>query len=304
MRRWTDFPQDNADRQVRQWVGRKLSGSGLAIWADERECRQAADRIMAGVDDRSRVILEALDRRYDEGELNRIAACLDQVLEGMPVQHAVGWTEFRGLRIACGPEALIPRPETEEVVGWWLEGMAEIGRDRREVGPVRVLDVGTGTGCMALAIKAERPHWEVWALDADPGALALARSNGAALGLEVHWVLGDALEADWPSLSSDWDGIISNPPYIPQSEEAELAPHVREREPHKALFVPDGDPLLFYRALAREAPRYLRKAGCMVAECHAQFTREVADCWQLEGARTEVLIDLQGAERAVRLIRQ
>ena len=121
MRRWSGFPGDNSDPSIRQWLAGVLMEAGGSMLGDPRECAAMADRIMAGVDDRSRTVLDVLERRYDEAELNRIGHWLDQVLAGIPVQHALGWTDFRGLRIACGPEALIPRPETEEVVMNFLD---------------------------------------------------------------------------------------------------------------------------------------------------------------------------------------
>ena len=302
MRQWLDFPSDNRDRSVRQWVFQALATSGCDMCASERESRAIADRIMAGVDDRSRTMLDVIERRYDEAELNIIASAMDRVVSGEPVQHVVGWTEFRGLRLACSPEALIPRPETEEVVGWFLEGMDQVvnGREGRDV---RVVDIGTGTGCMALAIKSARPSWEVWAVDQSEAALDLARRNAAALGLELNWATGDALDPSWPHWPGVFDGIVSNPPYIPHAEAETMASHVKEHEPGMALFVPDEQPLCFYEALLSGAQERLAPSGCMVAECHTDFTQKVADCWQLEGADTEVLCDLQGAERAVRLIR-
>ena len=302
MRRWSGFPGDNSDVSIRRWLAGVLMEAGGSMLGDPRECAAVADRIMAGVDDRSRTILDVMERRYDEAELNQIGQWLDQVLMGTPVQHAVGWTDFRGLRIACGPEALIPRPETEEVVQWFLEGM-EAGGQGQESDSIRVVDVGTGTGCIALAIKSVRPQWEVYGLDISDAALNLARKNAEALGLDVHWVQADALHSTVTGWPDRVHGMVSNPPYIPRSEAASMAPHVREREPELALFVPDSDPLIFYSALAQRAIEHLRPGGCMVAECHAEFTREVADCWQLEVGDSEVLCDLQGAERAVRLIR-
>lgn len=288
---------------MRRWLVEQLSHARGGDAADRRECQALADRLLAAVDDRSRVVLEVMGRRYDEGELDRVAGWLDRVVAGEPVQHVVGWTEFRGLRIACGPEALIPRPETEELVGWFLEGMAErvvtVGRD----GPIRVVDLGTGSGCIALAVKSARPDWEVWGVDRSEAALNLARRNGEALGLQVHWAQWDMLEPALPDGPQCWDGMVSNPPYIPHSEAATLSAHVREREPHEALFVPDSAPLLFYIALRRWAESQLAPGGCLAAECHVEFTQDVAECWQLEGAETEVLCDLQGAERAVRLVR-
>jgi len=294
------LPADNLDRSVRKWLKEALASGARAtsMLAEERERTAVADRLMAGLDDRPRLVLEALDRRYDEGELTRLQGQLRRVLAGEPVQRVVGWTEFRGLRIGCAGEVLIPRPETEEVVGWFLEAMAQVPSQR---GPRRILDVGAGSGCMALAIQAERPGWEVVAMDVSEAALNQARRNAADLGLDqVQWVLGDALDPSaWPP--GPWDGIVSNPPYIPESER--LDAHVHDHEPGVALYVPDVTPLLFYSALLEGAKHHLSPAGCMVAETHREFTQNVAKCWQLEGAQVEVHIDLQGAERAVSLRR-
>ena len=158
------LPQDNLDASVRRWVTDVLAGSPLPMLAEPRERQAVADRLMADLDDRSRLVLEAVGRRYDEGELTRLQGHLRKTLAGVPVQRVVGWTEFRGLRLGCSGDVLIPRPETEEVVGWFLEGMSRAGATSGS-GPVRVVDVGTGSGCMALSIKQERPHWEVVAVD-------------------------------------------------------------------------------------------------------------------------------------------
>ena len=306
MRAWSDFPADNADRSVRAWLRRNFEASGLPMLADAREVNAVADRIMATIDDRSRAILEAVDRRYDEAEMNRLAAMMDEVLKGVPVQYATGWTDFRGLRIMCGPEALIPRPETEELVEWFVAGV-EAGIAQGPSNPaherVRVLDVGTGSGCIALAIKALRPEWEVFGLDISAGALELAERNAAALDLEVHWIRADALDQDRTGWPAPLNGIVSNPPYIPHSESGLMEEHVTRHEPGIALFVPDDDPLVFYRSLCGAALELLPSGGCLAAECHHALTRDVAECWQLEVGETAVLSDLQGAERAVRLNR-
>ena len=285
---------------VRRWVGQVLARSPLPMLAEPRERRAVADRLMADLDDRSRLVLEALDRRYDEGELTRLQGHLRRTLAGIPVQRVVGWTEFRGLRLGCSGDVLIPRPETEEVVGWFLEGMSGIAPVSGYPG-IRVLDVGTGSGCMALSIKRERPHWEVLAVDLSERALAQARANGDQLELAVEFLVQDALDVDSLAALGPFHGIVSNPPYIPANEV--LDPHVTDHEPHEALFVPPSDPLLFYRALRDVAESSLVAGGCMVAECHRGFTRDVADCWQLDRALIDSLTDLQGAERAVRLIR-
>lgn len=304
MRVWTDFPADNADRSVRTWLRRNLEASGLPMLADAREMNAVVDRIMASIDDRNRAMLEAVDRRYDEAEMNRLAAIMDEVLTGVPVQYATGWTDFRGLRILCGPGALIPRPETEELVDWFIAGVeAGLAQGRPVPHGVRVLDVGTGTGCIALAVKALRPGWEVFGLDISEDALDLARRNGAALGLEVGWIRADALDPRREGWPTGLNGIVSNPPYIPQSEAGAMEDHVTLHEPGIALFVPDDSPLVFHDHLLHAALDMLPSGGCLAAECHHALTRDVAECWKLEAAETEVLIDLQGAERAVRLCR-
>lgn len=304
MRVWSDFPADNADRSVRVWLRRHLAESDLPMRHDVREMAAVVDRIMASIDDRNRVLLEAVDRRYDEAEMNRLASILDEVLNGVPVQYATGWTDFRGLRIMCGPEALIPRPETEELVDWFIAGVeAGLPEGRPASQGIRVLDVGTGTGCIALAVKALRPGWEVFGLDISDGALQLARRNGAALGLEVGWIRADALDPGRVGWPIPLNGIVSNPPYIPQSESRSMEDHVTLHEPGIALFVPDDTPLVFYAHLLEAAMDMLPPGGCLAAECHHALTRDVAECWKLEAAETEVLIDLQGAERAVRLCR-
>ncbi len=165
----------------------------------------------------------------------------------------------------------------------------------------RVLDIGTGSGCMALALKAENPSWDVVGVDVSEAALNQAETNAIELGLDVTWVALDALDSAAVAALGRFDGIVSNPPYIPSSEV--LEPHVQDHEPALALFVPDNEPLRFYNAMVPLVTSCLVSGGCMVAECHTEFTKEVADCWKLEGAQVQVLCDLQGAQRAVRLIR-
>lgn len=292
------LPANNTDRSVRRWVKETLNSSGDGMFAEERECVAIAERLMADLDPRSRLILEAVERRYDEGELTKLQGNLSRVCKGEPVQRVVGWTEFRGLRVGCSGDVLIPRPETEEVVQWFLEGMEMV---EAKPGPKRVLDIGTGSGCVALSIKAERPHWDVVAVDISEAALSQAKANGECLNLEVEWKQVDALNSEDMRALGPFDGVVSNPPYIPQSETLES--HVQDHEPGLALFVPDSEPLLFYEAMISMVPTSLSPGGVMVAECHSEFTKSVADCWKLEGAQVHLLSDLQGAERAVRLVR-
>jgi release factor glutamine methyltransferase len=211
---------------------------------------------------------------------------------GEPVQYVLGHADFYGLRLTVSPAVLVPRPETETVVE---EALRRVGG----VDAPRVLDVGTGSGAVALAVKHERPDAEVVALDVSPDALAVAAANAARLGLAVLFVHGDALRATLPDrVPSALDLVVSNPPYVPRAERAGLQREVRDHEPPGALFVPDADPLVFYRALAGHAGRVLRPGGWLVAETHADYGAGVRGLWVeagLEGA--DVLPDLAGRDR-------
>jgi release factor glutamine methyltransferase len=192
---------------------------------------------------------------------------------GEPLQHILGYAEFCRLRIEVSPEVLIPRPETEEVVAHALERIATAEAPR-------ILDVGTGSGCIALALKHERPDAAAAACDVSSEALAVARANGERLGLEVTWVEADVLAAPLPTQGlGGLDLLISNPPYIPNHEADTLPAVVREHDPAVALFAGD-DPLRFYRALVQQALDCLAPKGWLVVEVHAEYGTEVADAFR------------------------
>ena len=213
-----------------------------------------------------------------------------------PVQYVIGEADFYGLTLAVTPAVLIPRPETEEVAEAAL---------RRLPGPAAlagrgpwVLDVGTGSGALALAIRHERPDAEVVAADVSEAALAVARGNAERLGLPVTFVHADALKPAFADgLPPLFDLLVSNPPYVPAAEGPGLEPEVRDHEPALALFVAD-DPLVFYRALAGHARRLLRPAGWLVVETHADHGQAVAALFAEAGLiETAILRDLSGRER-------
>ncbi len=196
---------------------------------------------------------------------------LDELVERRarrePVQYLVGEADFRRLTLRVGPGVLIPRPETEEVAGWAIDAAREHARPR-------VLDAGTGSGCIALALADEVPVAEVVACDVSDAALAIARSNAERLGLNVAFHSADVL-ADMLDVPGTFDVIVSNPPYVAENEETSLEPEVRDHEPYLALFAP-GDVLLFYRALARHAIDRLNPGGTLVLETHADHAGATA----------------------------
>ena len=220
-----------------------------------------------------------------------------RLLAGEPLQHITGWASFFGHDFAVSPAVLIPRQETEELVQWILDSLPTGG-------PLRLLDVGTGSGCipvsLALALAAQGRPAEVTGLEVSPAALALARANGDRLGAAVDWQAGD-LFALGPEAFAELDILVSNPPYIPLAERASLHPNVREHDPALALFVPDTDPLRYYRQLVSMAPHWLRPGGWLYVEIHASFGPEVVALCRAGGAgQVELRPDLSGRDRMVR----
>jgi release factor glutamine methyltransferase len=210
---------------------------------------------------------------------------------GEPLQHVLGYASFRGLRIQVSPAVMVPRPETEEVVEAALSAIDDVEAPR-------VLDIGTGSGCIALAIKHERPDAKVHAWDVSADALAVARETAEHLGLDVHFAEVDLFANDiGGSLPKPVDLLVSNPPYIPDEEAEMLSPMVHDYDPDVALFSGD-DPLRFYRALADRASLLCAPNAELVFETHADFAEEAAAVLEREGlADVRVQRDLSGRPR-------
>lgn len=176
-----------------------------------------------------------------------IEIILQKLRAHVPIQYIFGHTEWMGLDLRVTPATLIPRPETAELVEWVLQ-MGD--RDKQ----LKVLDIGTGSGCIALALKKAAPNWDVTGLDISEDALKVAKENAGRNNAEVHWLQADILSPHCPVASSPrhrhFDIIVSNPPYICNCEKKDMDARVLDYEPHSALFVPDTDPLIFYRQIA------------------------------------------------------
>lgn len=214
----------------------------------------------------------------DRTDLEKILSRLEA---GEPVQYVLGETEFCGRRFHVETGVLIPRPETEELCRWILGSAG--AKECRQDGEYRVLDIGTGSGCIAITLAAEMKcgaSCAATAWDVSPEALAIARENARRNGVHVSFGLQDVLCSDWPNASRQWHLIVSNPPYICRKEAALMASHVLDHEPDIALFVPDDDPLLFYRAIARCALATLLPGGWLYFEinplCLASLTALLA----------------------------
>lgn len=218
-------------------------------------------------------------------ELNKI---FGRLMEGEPVQYVLGRAEFCGRWFDVRPGVLIPRPETEELCAW-------ITADSKASGSPKVLDIGTGSGCIAITLQLDMPESKVTAWDISADALDVARENAKQLGANVSFVKQDALNA---KPEGEWDVIVSNPPYICEKEKKDMAVNVLEHEPHTALFVPDADPLLFYRAITRLAVQTLSKGGRLYFEINPIYADDTCHMMRAEGmTAVELRSDMYGKQR-------
>ena len=190
---------------------------------------------------------------------------VERLLGGEPMQYVLGWCDFCGIRIKCDRRALIPRPETEWLVQRLTDGnLPDVNR---------ILDLGTGTGCIAIALANAFPNASVIGVDISEQALALARENAENAGLDnIHFMEGDMTALN---LDGSFDIIISNPPYITSMEKQEMRKNVLDWEPHDALFVPDDDQLLFHRSIIEYSRTHLSANGVLVIEINEHLSEEM-----------------------------
>lgn len=252
-----------------------------------------ADIICGGVE-----ALPDADKQWIEAAVKRLE-------QGEPIQYVLGWAWFGGLKFNVRSGVLIPRPETE----WLVDNICAHPAPSNDR-PLRILDIGTGSGCIALSIKQRLPETYVEAWDISTEALSIAADNARSLGLDVVWRQQDALNitpnvlSTVPNYNSAvpdsplWDVIVSNPPYICERERTDMARNVLEHEPSTALFVPDTDPLLFYRAITRYAVGSLNEGGRLLFECNTLYAGDTARMMADEGmTATQVYDDCFGKPR-------
>lgn len=220
-----------------------------------------------------------------------------RIVAGEPVQYALGFVEFHGLRIAVDPRVLIPRPETEELVDLIIRSCSKA--------PARIVDVGTGSGCIALALKKAFPAAQVFGLDISAGALELAAENARANHLEVQWSNTDALGEALPQwmrsmLNGPGNLLVSNPPYVPLSDSNTMQAQVFGHEPHLALFVDNADPQQFFRAIAHAAAPALHPGDSVWFEGHYRHALESVRVVKQTGIpHAELIADLSGNPRFI-----
>ena len=221
-----------------------------------------------------------------------------------PIQYIINEAWFAGMRFYVDKNVLIPRPETEELVEWVVEEYRiENTEDRIQNSGFKILDVGTGSGCIAIALKNKLPLSEVWACDISDQALNIARINADALQATIDFVPLNFLDPGQRRQLPNVDVIVSNPPYVPQNEKTEMKRNVVEYEPSTALFVTDDDPLIFYKAIAEFGREKLNKGGRIYAEIHENLGEPVKGLFLSEGYQTvQLKKDLQEKDRMIKAI--
>ena len=249
-------------------------------------------------------------------DTTRLEKIMQRLEKSEPVQYVLGSEWFAGRLFDVAPGVLIPRPETEDLVKWTCDeakekekednSKEERGKEEKEVSKKgeeaphpSILDIGTGSGCIAITVALALPQARVTAWDISTDALAIAAGNAHRLGASVRFEHQDALSA--PDDEERWDVIVSNPPYICDRERADMSDNVLSYEPELALFVPDSDPLLFYRAIARYASKALKPGGRLLFETNTAYAHEVAQTMADEGfTAIEVRNDCFGKPRMVK----
>ena len=222
----------------------------------------------------------------------RLEKALERLVKGEPLQYVIGSTPFCGLQFKVDPRVLIPRPETAELVEWVAQDAGESGS---------VLDIGTGSGCIAITLAHNLPHWNVQGWDISDGALEVARENNILNGTDVEFQRVDILNA--PEADCCFDVIVSNPPYVLESEKGEMESTVLGHEPHTALFVPDNDPLLFYRAIGEFGRKALNKNGKLYFEINPLEAEAMMELLSGAGYHDiEIRKDIFGKQRMIKAI--
>lgn len=273
---------------TRREIFNRLYQAAQPLYGDA-EARQIAEMLIIakGKISRNDLIIDPHKELIIE-ELDNI---IEELRSWRPVQYIIGYADFYDMELEVGEGVLIPRPETEELVEW-------IASESRP--EATILDVGTGSGCIAIALNRAIKESRVCAIDISSKALDIARRNGNKYAPEVQFMEGDALGEFDKLFGAKFDVVVSNPPYIPQSDISLMRANVTKYEPETALFVPDIDPLLFYRAIAQTSKRLLKYEGKLYFEIYESLAKEMIAMLETEGYSDIILReDFRGKPRMI-----
>lgn len=235
----------------------------------------------------------SLEKELSSTEIEEFKEANRRLLDQEPIQYILGDTYFYGLSFLVNKHVLIPRPETEELVDWVLKD------SENNNNTLKILDIGTGSGCIAISLAKNLPNAKVYAIDISEKAIEVAKENAQRNGVSVTFIHENILEAS--DLSQDFDIIVSNPPYVRALEKKEVKPNVLNNEPHRALFVSDSDPLIFYNKITELAKKRLTPKGSLYFEINQYLGSETADMIKDLGFDSvELRRDLYNNERMIR----
>ena len=278
------WPITNHWRDVKTWLQSELYSS-----FEGRELKSLISLIIQSVSQKNQAKLIAFDHHFSEAELVRCKSIKNKLIQGQPIQYILGFATFFGHEFKVTSDVLVPRPETEELVQLVINATK---------GAERIIDVGTGSGAIAISIAKALPTANITALDVSKEAIAIAKENADQIGVKnVSFLTQDFLSF---RTSDQFEVIVSNPPYIPEQEASSMPDDVIKMEPHLALFVPDDEPLKFYTALARFSRYHLKPYGHLMVEIHENLAQDVKACFEQHGlSDVEIYQDLQGKNRMV-----
>lgn len=229
----------------------------------------------------------------------QIESHLRELLQHKPVQYVLHEAWFYKMKFFVNEEVLIPRPETEELVSWIAEDIRRTMYDVR-CNELQILDIGTGSGCIAISLKKELENAQITAIDISEEALAVAKKNAEALQTPIDFLKIDFLdESLWNSLNM-YDVIVSNPPYIPETEKEKLAKNVTAFEPGIALFVQKNEPFIFYEKIAKFTRSHLIAGGNIFVEIHEDYSAEVEQIFKRYNFKAEIKEDIYGNKRMIK----
>jgi len=292
------FVQTNSIQSIREYFKNKLSSS-----FSDNEIKLIGNEVISLRLGLTKSDLIGSDEKLlSESDLLYFRSIVKRLMNNEPFQYIVGNAHFYGLELKSDKRALIPRPETEELVDWVKTTFAQSDAE------LRIADICTGSGCIALALKSLFQNSTIIASDISNEALDLVRENCEVTGLNVELKNIDAL--DEVGYVNDFefntfDCWVSNPPYIPEEEKSKMAENVLEFEPHLALFVPNDNVLIFYKSISRLAAKYLKSGGFLFFEIHEDLSSEVVLLLaEFEFVEIEVKKDLQGRNRMVKAVKK
>ncbi len=270
----------------------------LSTIYDNREAANIANWVIEYITEQNKInrILHP-DISISEKQLAELEMYTTQLLQHQPVQYVLKEAWFFGLHFYVNEHVLIPRPETEELVKWTLDFLQENNLKEK-----KVLEIGTGSGCISIALKKNNPHLQITSIDISAEALAVAKQNASSLQSTITFKeINFLIESNWDKLEQYYV-IISNPPYIKESEKDSINKNVLAYEPHLALFVLDTDALIFYKKIAAFGKQHLLPKGKIFVEINEALGKETQEVFEQTGYTTQLKKDLQGKERMLMAI--